>query len=447
MDIILRGVDKWNAWRKDNPEIMPDFGLADFDWSYLSKENLSKGQLSRADLRGANLRGADLSGADLRGADLSGADLSWADLSGANLRGADLSGANLRGAILRKADLSVADLRGANLSVARLSRAILRKADLSKTNLSGADLSWAIFRKANLSGANLRGADLSGANLRGADLSGANLRKADLSGADLRRADLSGADLRRADLRRADLSGADLRRADLEGARIDGVNWVGSEISYARIDAEQLSLLKKTFPPDTISTLQVYEWETPTTQDRETIIAEINIPGETNSQTEERIMAAVGNLLEAYGFEPEGESQLERGSFFETIVFSIIEKLTPQQVKAVLTSLFDGLKNVLMGTTPHTQQDLKQIQAIKEVWDVIKDLDEAVIRIQNLLIVKYGGGLMVETIPVDLAAEMKKNPLILQNPKAVWAFLEKQEQLQKVPADPPQHPDDEDDRL
>ncbi len=392
MDIILRGVDKWNAWRKDNPEIMPDFGLADFDWSYLSKENLSKGQLSRA----------------------------------------DLSGANLRGAILRKADLSVADLRGANLSVARLSRAILRKADLSKTNLSGADLSGAIFRKANLSGADLRRADLSGANLRGAIF-----RKANLSGADLRGADLSG----------ADLSGADLRRADLEGARIDGVNWVGSEISYARIDAEQLSLLKKTFPPDTISTLQVYEWETPTTQDRETIIAEINIPGETNSQTEERIMAAVGNLLEAYGFEPEGESQLERGSFFETIVFSIIEKLTPQQVKAVLTSLFDGLKNVLMGTTPHTQQDLKQIQAIKEVWDVIKDLDEAVIRIQNLLIVKYGGGLMVETIPVDLAAEMKKNPLILQNPKAVWAFLEKQEQLQKVPADPPQHPDDEDDRL
>ena len=54
--LLKQGVEVWNKWRKENPDIRPD-----------------------------------LSGADLTGADLGGADLHGADLDGANLRGADLS--------------------------------------------------------------------------------------------------------------------------------------------------------------------------------------------------------------------------------------------------------------------------------------------------------------------------------------------------------------------
>ena len=62
-DILRAGVSKWDAWRKEHPDVRPD------------------------------LKGADLSEACLRGADLMGADLTHADLSGADLTGAALWGA------------------------------------------------------------------------------------------------------------------------------------------------------------------------------------------------------------------------------------------------------------------------------------------------------------------------------------------------------------------
>jgi hypothetical protein len=165
--LIREGVDAWNAWRRENPDIR--------------EANLREANLREADLREADLRGANLSGADLRGADLLKANLREANLLKANLSGANLSGADLRGA----------DLRGA---------------DLLKANLLKADLSEA---------------DLLGADLRGADLSGANLLKANLLKADLSEADIRGANLREADLRGANLLGANLDEAVLSGTVLD----------------------------------------------------------------------------------------------------------------------------------------------------------------------------------------------------------------------------------
>jgi len=56
LDKFYDGIEAWNQWRKENPEIKPDLTLAS--------------------LLGIHLSDADLSGADLSGADLSGADLS-----------------------------------------------------------------------------------------------------------------------------------------------------------------------------------------------------------------------------------------------------------------------------------------------------------------------------------------------------------------------------------
>jgi uncharacterized protein YjbI with pentapeptide repeats len=148
--ILKQGVEVWNRWREENPDIRPD----------------------------------------LRGADLRGADLGWANLGGANLGLAILGGANLGWAILCWADLSRADLREANLRKADLRGADLSGANLSEANLSGADLREANLTLANLSGANLSGAILGGANLSGAKLGGANLSGADLGGANVERAEV-----------------------------------------------------------------------------------------------------------------------------------------------------------------------------------------------------------------------------------------------------------------
>lgn len=82
---LLAGVEGWNAWRGESPDIRPD----------LSETNLRGNELIEIDLRETDLRGANLIGADLRKASLIGADLREVDLSGADLREAELSKAQL----------------------------------------------------------------------------------------------------------------------------------------------------------------------------------------------------------------------------------------------------------------------------------------------------------------------------------------------------------------
>src|SRR5271157_4684645 len=164
LKILKQGVEQWNKWRKEHPDIRPGFVGAD---------------LEKAGLSGANLRGANLSVADLSGADLSAADLSRANLGGANLRGANLSRAKLGGADLHGADVarallrwacvSDADVRAANLSGANLRRADLRRTNFTGAKLSRADVSWANLEDAIVRETDLRGTSFGGANLGGTD--------------------------------------------------------------------------------------------------------------------------------------------------------------------------------------------------------------------------------------------------------------------------------------
>jgi len=158
--LLEQGVEAWNQWREENPNITPDLEEAnlreaalhgaDLSGAHLSEANLFRAHLGGANLRGANLRGANLIRANLHGADLSGAHLSEANLSEAHLSGAHLSEAHLHGAHLRLANLREADLHGADLS-----RADLSEADLSGANLSGADLSGASLYETTFANTNL----------------------------------------------------------------------------------------------------------------------------------------------------------------------------------------------------------------------------------------------------------------------------------------------------
>lgn len=103
LDILNQGVDVWNKWRKENPEITPDF--------------------------------------------------SWASLTDANLIGADLTGANLINAQLHLANLFMADLIGADLTEAFLSMSNLTWANLTKANLTNAVLFETVFGETNFGGA------------------------------------------------------------------------------------------------------------------------------------------------------------------------------------------------------------------------------------------------------------------------------------------------------
>jgi uncharacterized protein YjbI with pentapeptide repeats len=146
LNLLRQGVEMWNQWRQEHPEVKPD---------------LSKAQLARTILSGAHLEGADFRGVVfVEKAQLSRAYLEGADLSKTHMVGADLEGATLCGA----------HLEGANLMKAKLGSAILREANLKEVNLEGAILSEVHLEGATLCGAHLEGADLSKAHLEGADL-------------------------------------------------------------------------------------------------------------------------------------------------------------------------------------------------------------------------------------------------------------------------------------
>ena len=159
LDLIKQGIDAWNTWRIQHPEIQPDLSKADLQWADLSKANLSRADLSYAELDNANLSKANLSEANLGYAYIIETDLSYADLSGANIY---------------DASLDVADLRSANLSDANLSFT-----GLFHTNLDNADL-----RRANLSGATLVGTNLTNARLIECKIYGISVWDIQLDGAE-----------------------------------------------------------------------------------------------------------------------------------------------------------------------------------------------------------------------------------------------------------------------
>ena len=191
LNLLKQGVEVWNRWRKEHPEIQPDLSEADLRSADLRNANLCKADLYKANLREANLAGANLSIADLRSIDLSDAYLRTTNLTGANLSGSTLSRADLNYANLSRAFLAEANLSGAALNYANLSGAFLDRANLSGADLRGANLTRSILIGTDLSDVNLSGADLRGAYLAKANLTGANITKAWIGGTTCADFDLS----------------------------------------------------------------------------------------------------------------------------------------------------------------------------------------------------------------------------------------------------------------
>jgi hypothetical protein len=115
--ILKKGVEAWNQWRTERPDIQPDLSGAD---------------LIGVKLNQVNFMGVNLIGAQLRMAGLNGATLNSAILSGADLRDADLTSANLNGAFLIATNLGQAEMSYADFSDAALCGATLVNVDLRK---------------------------------------------------------------------------------------------------------------------------------------------------------------------------------------------------------------------------------------------------------------------------------------------------------------------------
>jgi uncharacterized protein YjbI with pentapeptide repeats len=180
-EIIKQGVQGWNQWREDNPDIEPDLSDVDLSDRKLNNANLSDTDLRRSILKNTDFRGANLVRADLRSASISKASFNLAKL--------------------REANFSEAYLRASDLSEADLKRAYFIRADLVRVDLYEADLTRADFRWAYLIATDLRMASLARADLRWAHLSESNLSEANLTKANLIKASIIKTNLLHADLK------------------------------------------------------------------------------------------------------------------------------------------------------------------------------------------------------------------------------------------------------
>jgi uncharacterized protein YjbI with pentapeptide repeats len=173
---LLKGVESWNAWRRANPNIIPDLRsidlrlqairntpLVDFNPN-VGREfvNLDEINLRKANLHGANFQVVRLHRANFREAQLEGATFQDSHLLKANFQGANLVAANFQRAILVGADFMCANLSDANFQEAGLTDSFLQNAKLVRARFQGATLWRANFWNADLRSANFGDADING---------------------------------------------------------------------------------------------------------------------------------------------------------------------------------------------------------------------------------------------------------------------------------------------
>lgn len=143
LKVLKQGVEVWNKWRKENPQIEPDLSGVDLKEANLRGINLGgsyhpeKGNLGHIDLEGIYLKNADLRNASFNDARLfdavlSGANCENANFAGANLARAYLIGTNFSHAELGNVDFTEAKLEEADFSYVGLNASIFGENDLSK---------------------------------------------------------------------------------------------------------------------------------------------------------------------------------------------------------------------------------------------------------------------------------------------------------------------------
>jgi hypothetical protein len=131
--ILKQGVQAWNRWRQENPQVRPNLRKARLSGQDLRSVNFSDANLRRADLRGADLSQSYLRRADLRRANLSGGTLREADFTSAILIETDLQGAVLDGCYVYGVSAWNVKLDGAkqqNLIVGKIHEPVLTVDDL-----------------------------------------------------------------------------------------------------------------------------------------------------------------------------------------------------------------------------------------------------------------------------------------------------------------------------
>ena len=218
VEILKQGVDAWNTWREENPDVIPDLSGAELNEIELPGANLKNAIFYKVEL-GEQLVQTQMRKANLKGADLSEANLKWVNLSNTKLDNAILHEANLSNANLESCGFTGARMTNANLEEAKIRANYFFSADLTGANLQKAEIHLANFGRANMSEVNLQETDVIQTQLTNTKLTGANLRGTNFASSNLSQADLRWACVEDANFSQVSMGGTILAEMDLSGVK------------------------------------------------------------------------------------------------------------------------------------------------------------------------------------------------------------------------------------
>ncbi|MGA9535328.1 MAG: toll/interleukin-1 receptor domain-containing protein [Desulfobacterales bacterium] len=155
--ILKQGVEVWNRWREENPDLRPDLTGAELGHNNYHCIDFKNVHLSNANLSFVSMTEAVFDGADLTDSNLSNSDLQHSDFSNAIIGGAIIVKSSLNYAKMVNADLADANFCDSNLSFADLAYSKLYYADFSRveffdTRMTEATIGFTIFADVNLGG-------------------------------------------------------------------------------------------------------------------------------------------------------------------------------------------------------------------------------------------------------------------------------------------------------
>lgn len=231
---LREGVEHWNAWREEYPDITPLLTGENLDGANLSGVKLSGAKITKARFCRTNLTGADLSYAIISQTQFDNADLSnaifhetectkgsfkHAILTGCSLDGSRFANSQFAGAVGDKVEAKTSIKQGSrNLPIGVLppdKRPHFTKCDFNSARLVHSEFE-AVFQKCGFCNAELQSASFSDSKVSKCDFSEAKLPNVHFFDSKLIKSNFHGAILRG-----ATFQGTSLNSIDLRGAQFD----------------------------------------------------------------------------------------------------------------------------------------------------------------------------------------------------------------------------------
>ena len=143
--ILNQGMNVWNTWRENNPNISPDLHGVDLISKNLENINFSKTSLVNVQLNPANLANSDFSDANMVSVVLRDANLDNAYLLNARVVEAHLERISLKNAVLMGANFRGTNLTDANLTEAKFWLTNLAQVKLFNTDFTNATMGYSFL--------------------------------------------------------------------------------------------------------------------------------------------------------------------------------------------------------------------------------------------------------------------------------------------------------------